>query len=458
MRTNSRAPWGASQQLTARVLGTLERFLRIEALSGSILIVAGLGALLWANAPFAHSYHSLWHAPIIVGVGAYSATLSPHFIVNEGLMTIFFLVAGLEIRRELHEGALSTIRAAALPVAGAVGGMLVPAALYLAFNSEEGVRQGWAVPIATDIAFALGVLALLGRSIPGAVRVFLLALAIIDDIGAVSIIAFFYTADLDPRGALFAGTAVALVLFFQRLGIRAATTYVAPGLLLWFGLWRLGVHPTLAGVVLGLLTPVVPLADRNRAAVAIAKLREVGRSSQAYGHELARSLRTVTRAERDLIPPVVSVETALHPWVAYGILPMFAFANAGVALSGASLEAEHLRSIANGVVAGLVIGKPLGIFFASALAIRMRWCVLPPEIGWRGLGVVALLGGIGFTMAVFIANLAFDSPEALASAKLAVLAASALSAVLAFAFGKLTFGRQPKTFDTVGVSVQRRGE
>lgn len=460
MSTNLRRPsWGASQQLTARVFGTIERFLHVEAVSGGVLIAAGLAALVWANSPLANAYHDLWHAPITLGIGAVFATVTLHFVVNEGLMTIFFLVAGLEIRRELYEGALSTVRAAALPIAGALGGMLVPAALYLAFNSEEGLRQGWAVPVATDIAFALGVLALLGRSIPRAVRVFLLALAIIDDVGAVAIIALFYSGDLDPRGALFACAAVALVLLMQRLGIRTAVAYVVPGSVLWFGLWQLGIHPTLAGLVLGVLTPAVPLADPSQASSVVERLRRMrGRDGLANGHDLVRSLRGIQRAERDFVPPVVGVETALHPWVAYCVLPLFAFANAGVTLSGMNLDADHLRSVAYGVVAGLVIGKPLGILCASALAIRMRWCVLPHEIGWRGLSVVALLGGIGFTMAVFIANLAFESTEALASAKLAILIASAVSALLALAFGRLVFGRRATRFEGARTSVEAHGE
>jgi NhaA family Na+:H+ antiporter len=460
MSTDDRRPaWGASQQLTARVLGTIERFLHVEAVSGGVLIAAGIVALLWANSPLGHSYHALWDAPIAFGIGEFSVTLSLHFLVNEGLMTIFFLLAGLEIRRELHEGALSTLRAAALPIAGAVGGMLVPAALYLVFSPEAELRQGWAVPVATDIAFALGVLALLGRSIPSAVRVLLLALAIIDDIGAVAIIALFYSGDLDPSGTLFAGAAVAVVLILQRLGIRSAIPYILPGLLLWYGLWRLGVHPTLAGVVLGVLTPVVPLGDPKRTTLAIERLRDVGGSAdQVEGHELARSLRGIHRAERDLVPPVVSVETALHPWVAYAILPLFALANAGVTFSGASFGADHLRSIAYGVLAGLLVGKPLGILGASAIAIRMRWCDLPGDIGWRGLTVVALLGGVGFTMAVFIANLAFDSSEQLASAKLAVLIASAASAVIALAFGKSAFRKRAEPFDSVGAPVEPQGD
>ena len=264
MNTPARPTWGSAQQVTDRVVTTLERYLHIEALSGGILIAAALAALLWANSPWSASYESLWHATVSVQVGEFSLTQSLHFLVNDGLMTIFFLVAGLEIRRELHEGALATVRLASLPLMAAVGGVMVPALIYQSLNASQA-SEGWAVPIATDIAFALGVLALLGKAIPRGVRVLLLALAIIDDIAAVLVIAVFYSGTLQISGALVAVIAVAAVLLMQWLGIRKAVAYAVPGVVLWGGLLQLGVHPTLAGVILGLLTPVMPLTDRRRA-------------------------------------------------------------------------------------------------------------------------------------------------------------------------------------------------
>jgi NhaA family Na+:H+ antiporter len=433
---NARPSWGTSQELTSRVIRTVERFVHIEAVSGGFLIAAGIAALFLANSPLAASYDALWHAPITLGVGAFSTTQPLHFFVNEVLMTIFFLVAGLEIRRELHEGALADKRLAILPITAALGGVLVPAAIYVVFNPVGIFRDGWAVPVATDIAFALGVLALLGRSIPSGVRVFLLALAIIDDIIAVAIIAVFYTEELRIGGGLIAVGAISLVLLFQRLGVRMAAAYVLPGSLLWFGLWTLGVHPTVAGVILGLLTPVVPLADRTRARTITEKLAQ---AAQLKGRELAKSLRHIQLAERDLIPPVVTVEAALHPWVAYAILPLFAFANAGITLGATDLVADQARSVAHGVAVGLLLGKPVGILCASAIALRLRWCALPADVGWRGLILVGVLGGIGFTMSIFIANLAFDSVDALETAKLGILLASAASAVLGLALGKSMF-------------------
>jgi NhaA family Na+:H+ antiporter len=453
MRPDTQRPsWGTSQQLTTRVVRTVERFLHVEAISGGFLIVAAIAALLSANSPLVVLYEALWHAPITFGVGAFSTTQTLHFFVNEVLMTIFFLVAGLEIRRELHEGTLANKRSAILPLAAALGGVLVPAAIYFAFNPSGIGRVGWAIPVATDIAFALGVLALLGRAIPGAVRVFLLALAIIDDIIAVAIIAVFYTDELSIGGGLIAAGALALVLLFQRLGIRMAVAYVLPGVLLWFGLWRLGVHPTVAGVILGLMTPAVPLVHGALVASVIQHLRQAARLS---GPELAKSLRHIQLAERDLVPPVVTVEAALHPWVAYVILPLFAFANAGITLGATQLASELSAPIAWGVAAGLLVGKPVGIVCVTAIAVRMRWCELPADVGMRGLILVGLLGGIGFTMSIFIANLAFGSASVLDAAKLAILLASSVSAVLALAFGTWTFQARASATMSARAAVER---
>ncbi|HWU52675.1 MAG TPA: Na+/H+ antiporter NhaA, partial [Tahibacter sp.] len=245
-----------AQALAERAFATVERFLHIEAVSGIVLVMAAAVALIWANSPVADSYDALWHTPLSIGLGGHVFSQSLHFWINDALMTVFFLVVGMEIRREMHEGALSDLRQAALPVAAAVGGVIAPALIYVALNDTSDRLRGWAVPTATDIAFAVGVLALLGRSIPGGVRVFLLALAIIDDIVAILIIALFYSGGLDYSGFAIAALGIALVLGLQRIGVGAAFAYVFPGALLWAGLLQAGVHPTLAGVVLGLLTPV----------------------------------------------------------------------------------------------------------------------------------------------------------------------------------------------------------
>ncbi|MHC2563605.1 Na+/H+ antiporter NhaA [Bradyrhizobium liaoningense] len=241
-----------AQRLAEQALGTLHRFLHLEAVSGAVLLVAAAAALIWANSPLAYSYHAFWNLPLTVGVGRHVFSRSLHSWVNDGLMTVFFLVVGMEIRREVHEGALSRLDQATLPLVAATGGVIVPALIYLSLNSDPARGQGWAVPTATDIAFAVGVLALLGRTIPVNVRVFLLALAIIDDIIAVLIIALFYTASLQPGGFIIASIGVLAALGFQRIGIGSAPFYVLPGSLVWIGFTVAGIHPTLAGVVLGL--------------------------------------------------------------------------------------------------------------------------------------------------------------------------------------------------------------
>jgi NhaA family Na+:H+ antiporter len=424
-----------------------------------VLIAAALLALLLANSPAAGLYQAFWHAPITFGAGSFTVTETVHFFINEGLMTVFFLVAGLEIRRELHEGALADRRLAALPIAAALGGVIAPALIYLAFNATTELSGGWAVPIATDIAFALGVLALLGRAIPRGVRVLLLALAIIDDIVAVIVVAVVFSSDFRIEGAVVAALALGAVLAFQRLGIRSAVVYVLPGVLLWYGLWRFGVHPTLAGVILGFLTPVVPLADPQRAKSFIARLQETARRLQGqplHSDEVVSSLRRMQLEQRNLVPPVVTVQTALHPWVAYAVLPMFAFANAGVPLADTAIASDAPVSVLYGIVVGLLLGKPLGVLAAGALACRLGWCAIPRDVGWRGLALIAVLAGIGFTMAIFIANLAFTEAIVLDTAKLAVLLASCVAALIALCLGKLWFrGSQQAMPSAVVASGER---
>jgi NhaA family Na+:H+ antiporter len=305
-----------AQRLTERAFETLERFLHVEAVSGIVLLIAAAAALIWANSPLAASYHDLWHAPVVLGVGAHVFTQSLHFWINDGLMTVFFLVVGMEIRREIHEGALANLQLATLPIAAAAGGVAVPALLYVALNGTPPQLEGWAVPTATDIAFAVGVLALLGRSIPGNVRVLLLALAVIDDLAAVLIIAIFYSGGLDYMGFVVAGAGIVLTLGLQRMGIGAAWAYVLPGAVVWIGMLQTGAHPTLAGVVLGLITPVrsrpmrEPAMDTvTRAANDMAAQTE---TAEPAAKDLSKSLRELRLAQRELIPPVVRVQMALH--------------------------------------------------------------------------------------------------------------------------------------------------
>lgn len=446
MNRPSHRPWVASP-VGEKFFSAVERFLHVEAASGSALLLAAALALAWANSPWAASYDALWHAPVTLGVGAYVSTQSLHFWINDGLMTIFFLVVGLEIRREIHEGALSSLRLAAVPLIAASGGVIVPALIYAAFNTDPVTRQGWAVPTATDIAFAVGILALLGSRVPPVVRILLLALAIIDDIAAILVIAFFYSSGVQIAGLAIAVAGIAGVLLFQRMAIRSSLAYVLPGAVVWGGLLYAGVHPTLAGVVLGLMTPVVPLAGRDNPVAVAGNALESFRArleiERADAHDLVHPVRELSRARQQLIAPVLSVQASLHPWVAYGIMPLFALANAGVSLRGLSFADPNAAAVALGIVVGLLVGKPLGIVALTLLAAKLRLCELPAGITPRSLLVVGCLGGIGFTMSIFIANLAFVDAGLLGAAKLAVLMASLVAGIVGLIAGAAIFKRTP---------------
>jgi Na+:H+ antiporter, NhaA family len=386
------------------------RFISVEAMSGVALLAAAALALAWANSPWAAAYEALWHLRLSLGVAAFLPARDLHFWVNDGLMSVFFLVVGLEIRREMHDGALSDPRVATLPIVAAVGGVVIPALLYLLFNTGPTARRGWAIPTATDIAFAVGVLSLIGKAVPPGLRMLLLTLAIIDDIAAILVIAFVYSSGIAVGGLLIVAAGVLGVLLLQRLGVQAALAYVLPGAVVWFGMLRAGMHPTLAGVLLGLLTPATSAFGRAQ--------RDPG-------------ARPATES------PVVRVEAMLHPWVAFGVMPLFALANAGVSLQGVDLSATAPLAVGAGIVSGLVLGKPIGIVLASIAAVRLQWCALPEGVRWTHMVLIGLLGGIGFTMSIFIANLAFDDPALLAAAKFAVLVASALAATLGLVLGRL---------------------
>lgn len=451
--TPSRPSIPRAQLLTERAFLALERFLHIEAVSGIVLLLAAAAALIWANSPAADSYHALWHTPLSIGVGGLAFSQSLHFWVNDALMTVFFLVVGMEIRREIAEGALASWKLASLPLAAALGGVVVPALIYLACNGEPAQRQGWAVPTATDIAFAVGVLALLGRGIPGNLRIFLLALAIIDDVMAVLIIAAFYSGGLDYTGLAVALLGMLMVLGLQRMGIGTAWAYVVPGAILWLGLLKTGAHPTLAGVVLGLMTPVFsrrtsehPLDVIRRM---VDKLGIHARETSPEADALSMTLKELRKAQREILPPVTRVQMALHPWVAYGVMPLFALANAGVTLDGVDLGGAA-SSVVLGIVLALVLGKPLGIIAVSWIVVRLGWSRLPPGVTWSGFVLVGMLAGIGFTMSIFIAMLAFEDAALLNAAKLGVLAASLSAAVLGLAWGAVYKMRQSSRGNQAG--------
>lgn len=427
-------------RVTMKASSAFARMLHIEAMSGIVLLIAAAIALIWANSPWAASYFATWHAPLALTLGPWTWSTDLHFFVNDVLMTIFFLVVGMEIRREMYNGALADVRQALLPIIAALGGVVVPALIYVALaRGDAQLLNGWAIPTATDIAFAVGVLALLGKSIPGPLRIFLLALAIIDDIVAVLIIAFFYSGGLDYSGFGIALVGLVLVLLFNRMGVAAAWAYVVPGAILWLGLLHTGAHPTLAGVVLGLMTPVTMRpAQRHHLDVAEQALRRIRSHAQRGQFEvdvLHHELRIATTAQRDLLPPVFRLPAMLHPWVAFGVMPIFALANAGVQFGGMDLAATGPHTVFWGVLLALVLGKPLGVFLATFLAVKSGVSPLPEGINWRGVLLVGVLAGIGFTMAIFVGGLAFSDAALLSAAKLGILAASATAAIVGLVYG-----------------------
>lgn len=389
-----------TEALIARALATLQDFLRLEAAGGLLLMGAAVLALLVANSPLAGIYTAFLELPVEARVGALGISKPMILWINDGLMAVFFLLVGLELKREILEGHLSSLRDAALPAFAAIGGMALPAAIYAAFNwGDAAAMQGWAIPSATDIAFALGVLMLLGERVPAALKAFLLSVAIFDDIGAIIIIAAFYTAALSPAALATALGLTALLALLNRAGITRRAPYVLVGLALWFALLKSGVHATLAGVVLALFIPL-RLPDA-----------------------------------RDGQPsPLHEFEQALHPWVAFGVLPVFAFANAGVPLAGVT-AGQLLHPVSLGIVAGLFVGKQVGIVLLSWLAVRCGLASLPRDVSWGLIYGASLLCGIGFTMSLFIASLAFEQGGGayLGLERIGILAGSTIAGVAGYA-------------------------
>ena len=377
-----------------RLVRTFQEFARLEASGGILLIGCTVVALVWANSPWSGSYFHLWHTDPTFGFAGSLLSKPLHFWINDGLMALFFLLVGLEIKRETLVGELASFRKAALPIAAALGGMVVPAVFYFLFNRGGPGASGWGIPMATDIAFALGVLALLGDRAPTSLKVFLAALAIADDIGAVLVIAFFYTAQISWIGLGVGGLFFVALIAANRAGARHPLTYVVLGLGLWIAFLQSGIHATVAGVLLAITIP-------------------------------ARQ-RVESRASEGAESPMLRFEHALMPWNKYVIMPVFALANAGVLL-GAGAARSLADPISVGVICGLVLGKPIGIVLFSWLATQSRIAAMLNGINWRQIVGVGMLGGIGFTMSLFIANLAFGDAPALKMAKVGILAASIIS-------------------------------
>jgi Na+:H+ antiporter, NhaA family len=412
-----------------RIVRPFQNFARKQSSGGVLLIVATAVALAWANSPWGESYAALWQTKLTVGVGDLSISKDLTHWINDGLMAVFFLVVGLEIKRGVLVGELSSVRNAALPIAAALGGALVPALIYLAINAGTEGAAGWGIPMATDIAFALGVLALLGDKAPVALKVFLTALAIVDDIVAVLVIAFFYTSEVS-WGALGVGAAfLAALVVANLIGVGRTLVYAVLGVGLWLCFLLSGVHATVAGVLLALTVPAIsfinPGAFLDRSRYVLDRFERAGENGENVlsNEERQAALRALNHAAYKLEPPLHELEHALHPWVVFAIMPVFALANAGVQLGGGIGDALT-SPVTLGTVAGLVVGKQLGITLFAWRAVKSGLSELPRGVGWRHVYGAGWLAGIGFTMSLFISDLGFSDGSLVDAAKIGILAAS----------------------------------
>ncbi|USN99803.1 MAG: Na+/H+ antiporter NhaA [Phycisphaeraceae bacterium] len=423
------------------------RFAQLSSAGGLVLLFCTLVAMIWANSSSWQTYFEVIEAPVHIGIGdsvlmqhvAHGEAPSPinfQTFINDALMAIFFLLVGLEIKRELLVGELSDVRKAAMPIAGALGGMIAPALIFTAFNFGRESLRGWGVPMATDIAFAVGILTLLGSRVPNSIRVFLTSLAIADDLGALLVIAFFYTDHLQPVYLGYATALVLLLVLLNRFGFKSAVWFIVPGIVLWYCFYESGVHSTIAGVVLAATIPVNPRVDRKRYAsytrAALDTFEEHNDPTQdirTSGTQRAAVMR-INENGRLVLPLLHRMESAMHGWVAYLIIPLFALANAGLHLEGSFTKAVG-NAVSLGVIFGLVVGKPLGITAACWLLSKAGLGKLGKGVTWRHMIGAGCLGGIGFTMALFIATLGYrEHHDYLNNAKLGILLASGISAII----------------------------
>lgn len=414
------------QEIADRFTKTFARFLKIEAAAGGLLLLALLLALSLANSPWALSFEAFWETPIGLHYGSLDFTRSLRHWINDGLMTFFFFVISLELKREIVLGELRNPRQAALPFAAALGGMIVPVSIYLALIAGNPGTHGWGTVMATDTAFAIGCLALFGRRIPHTLRLFLLSLAIFDDVGAILVVAVFYGEAFNwiALGAALLG--FGLVVGIARLGIRSMPIYFLAGGAIWLCVDTSGIHATITGVVLGLMTPTQNwVSDTRLRAILEQVLAYPGGEHWSGDTPERHDLREAGRAVSETLSPVERLELALHPWVGFAVMPIFALANAGISIDKADIG----QQISLAIVAGLVLGKPLGVFSFSWAAVRLGIAVRHPELSWPFLTAGAFLAGIGFTMSLFIANLAFDR-DLVGAAKLGIFTGSAVSAII----------------------------
>jgi NhaA family Na+:H+ antiporter len=418
-----------------------ESFFKKEASSSVLLLLASFAAVVWANSAYAPAYHEIWHFKLTLKLGDQQISKSLLHWINDGLMTFFIFIVGLEIKREILVGELSALKSALLPVVAALGGMLLPGFIYVIFNRGTPYVDGWGVPMATDIAFALGAIAVFGRRLPVGLRVFLSAFAIADDLGAVIIIALFYTKEIVWYYLMICIFFVVGLVMANLLWIRWTPIYAVLGMGIWFAVLGSGIHPTVAGFVVAMFIPARGKYDTDRFVKKVNEIMdEFHCEEQSCGYSILldrghlNAVHSLELACHDVITPLQKLEHALHPWIAFGLLPVFAFGNAGLSLQGMSLSAVLHNPLTLGIALGLFIGKPLGVTLFSYLAVKTGIAKLPAEVRWSHILGAAMLGGIGFTMSLFIAGLSFSSADVMNYTKLGILLGSILSAVAGLLF------------------------
>ncbi|WP_316801239.1 Na+/H+ antiporter NhaA [Pedobacter frigidisoli] len=417
-----------------KIIAPVNRFVHLEYTSGIVLLISVLVAIVWANSSLAESYHHLWDTHFKVGLGEHLLDKPLHIWINDGLMALFFFVIGLELKREFMEGELSTFSKALLPMTAALGGMLVPAGIYFLINRGTGASHGWGIPMATDIAFALALLSMAGKHIPGSIKVFLSALAVADDLGAVLVIAFFYTGQVNFVALGIAGIFLLVLIIGSAMGIRSSAFYLILGIAVWIGFLLSGVHATLAGVLVAFTIPARTRIDEQVYSDSLRKLtddfdREIPSNSTLTTPDQHRTIQEVKHLSLAAETPLQKIEHALHPYVAFLIMPLFALANSGIMI-GADFFSAIVNPVSIGVTAGLVLGKFTGILLFCFIMVKLGIAKLPEGGTWKHMTGVALLAGIGFTMSLFISGLAFSRPEYVEQAKYGILIASVLAGIL----------------------------
>jgi Na+:H+ antiporter, NhaA family len=432
-------------QLVKKIIYPLQEFIKAESFSGILLLFVTLFALAWANSPWSDSYDQVWNSVLTIQFGEFGLSKAAILWINDGLMAIFFFVVGLEIKRETLTGELSSFRTATFPVMGAIGGMVVPAGIYAFLNQGQAGFDGWGVPMATDIAFAIGILTLLGNRIPLSLKLFLVAYAIVDDIGAVLVIALFYTSQLNMLSLWIAFLVFGILLILSSIRSRNIWIYVLLGIIMWVAFLKSGVHATVAGILLAITIPArQKITEGDFVSSTDTILGELHAlhaghhsSTERKEGDFQAAVHTIETNCEEVMSPLNRLEHSLHPWVAYVIMPIFALANAGI-LIDSSLTSDFNNPLSWGIIAGLVIGKPVGILLFTALSSATRLAPKPAAYSWVQLIGASLLGGIGFTMAIFIANLAFAGSELLPMAKFAILCASFAAGVLGYLLLRVT--------------------